>query len=305
MKKVKILSVCSGAGGSELSLNKDRYEIIAHSENNLHASQVLNFHYPDIHNFGDIRNITKNNIKKFDLLIGGTPCQNLSYQGNRKGLSGSKSSLFYEYHRLLVECKPNYFLWENVKGALTSNNGEDFKIILHMFKEAGYEIQYRIFNAKDFGTIQARERIFIFGVKKGAEKKHIKELDSVVYGGKEFKEIKKGKIIAASKSTRRKHYDYRIRTDDLVNTLTTGIGCTGQSTWNYILDESGLLRYLTPIECEQLMCWPKNWTKYSRKASGEIFETSERERYRMIGNGIVPTIVSEILDQIILGNYGR
>lgn len=296
MKKYKILSLFSGAGGTELCLDK-RFEVIAHSEILPYANALLKYRFPNIPNLGDISKVQSKDIPKYDILMGGTPCQNLSYQGNREGLSGSKSSLFFEYLRILKETKPDFFLWENVKGALTSNKGEDFKLIIKLFTEAGYEIEYNVFNAKDFGTIQARERIFIFGKRKDVKEKTRKKLDSVVYGGKQFRQSKGKKIIAYSKSTRKNHYDYRIRTDGLINTLTTGIGCVGQSTANYVYEE-GILRNLEPEECEELMTWPKLWTKYGI-INGETILIPERERYRLIGNGIVSNISSEILNQLL------
>lgn len=297
MKKIKILSLFSGVGGTEILLDNKKFEVVAHSEILPYANQVLKYHYPNIPNLGDIRNVKASDIPSYDLLVGGTPCQNLSYQGDRKGLQGDKSALFFEYLRVLEETKPSFFLWENVKGALTSNKGEDFQTILKLFKEAGYEIQYKVFNGAEFGTIQARERVFIFGERKGNKEKISKKLDSIVYGGEKFRQDKSKKVIAYSKSTRKEHYDYRIRTDGLVNTLTTGTGCVGQSTANYVY-EDGLLRYLTPNECEKLMTWPKDWTKYGINEKGEKINIPERERYRMIGNGIISSIPKEILDQL-------
>lgn len=298
MKKIKALSLFSGVGGTEILFNKEKIQIVAHSEILPYADAVLKYHYPNIKNLGDVCKIKSENLPKYDLLLGGTPCQNLSYQGDRSGLKGSKSALFFEYLRILKETQPKFFLWENVKGAITSNKGEDFSLITKLFEEAGYEIQYKLFNSKDFGTIQARERVFIFGKRKGIKTKISKKLDSIIYGGKKYKQDKSKEIIAYSKSTRKSHYDYRLREDGLLNTLTTGIGCLGQSTANYVY-ENGILIYLTPEECEVLMTWPKNWTKYGVDKEGNVFEIPTRERYRLIGNGIVSTISKEIIEQLI------
>jgi DNA (cytosine-5)-methyltransferase 1 len=298
LKKLKVLSLFSGVGGTEILLDKNKFDIIAHSEIMPLAISVLKYHYPNVPNLGDVRNIKSEDLPKYNLLLGGTPCQNLSYQGDRSGLKGDKSSLFFEYLRILKDTQPEYFLWENVKGALTSNKGEDFYLILKLFKEAGYEIQNRVFSGSDFGTIQARERVFIFGKRKDIKKETSKKLDSVVYGREQYRQDQGKKIIAYSKSTRKGHYDYRIRQDGLINTLTTGIGCVGQSTANYIY-EDGLLRYLTPNECEKLMTWPKDWTKFGINEDGNVFNIPERERYRLIGNGIISSISNEILEQLL------
>lgn len=82
--------------------------------------------------YGDITKLHGELLEPVDIIIGGSPCQNLSIAGNRQGLSGEQSSLFLEQIRVVKESrkyhgKPRFMLWENVPGALTSNNGEDFQ----------------------------------------------------------------------------------------------------------------------------------------------------------------------------------
>jgi DNA (cytosine-5)-methyltransferase 3A len=83
------------------------------SEIDKYAIQVAMKNHPDIIQLGDVRELDTTTLPKIDLLIGGSPCQNMSTLGNRKGLKGEKSCLFYEYYRVLQESKPKYFLLEN------------------------------------------------------------------------------------------------------------------------------------------------------------------------------------------------
>ena len=160
--KIKVFSVFSGVGGFEQGLD-DRFEVIGFSEIDKYANQVLKYHYPNIPNYGDITKINWNDIPDFDLLTGGSPCQDLSIAGKRRGLAGARSGLFMEYIRILHHKKPKYFIWENVKGALSSNYGFDFAVVLNEFSEAGYNLWWQVLNAKDFGVPQNRERIFVVG----------------------------------------------------------------------------------------------------------------------------------------------
>lgn len=136
--------------------------------------------------YGDITKLYGEQLEPVDIIIGGSPCQNLSIAGNRQGLSGEQSSLFLEQIRIVKESrkchgKPRFMLWENVPGALTSNNGEDFRRVLEetvRIKEesvsiprpekwanagcimgVGFSVAWRIHDAQYWGVPQRRRRI--------------------------------------------------------------------------------------------------------------------------------------------------
>ncbi len=163
---------------------------VGFSETDKYAGQVLAYHWPDIKNYGDITKIDWAEVPDFDLLTGGSPCQDLSIAGKRAGLGGNRSGLFFEFMRAVKEKKPNYFIWENVKGALSSNRGFDFAVVLNEISEAGYSLWWQVLNAKDFGVPQNRERIFVVGTRsdlgsprevffeRGGSKENLMENDS-------------------------------------------------------------------------------------------------------------------------------
>ena len=95
-------------------------EPIGFSEIDKYASMVLKYHYPKTKNYGNCTNIKWNEVPDFDMLVGGSPCQDFSIAGKRRGLAGAKSSLAWEFIRGLRTKKPRYFLWENVKGVMSS-----------------------------------------------------------------------------------------------------------------------------------------------------------------------------------------
>ena len=139
------------------------YSTIGFSEIDKYASAVLKYHWPNIKNYGDITKIDWAEVPDFNILTGGSPCQDLSIAGKRAGLEGARSGLFFEYMRAVREKRPKYFIWENVKGALSSNNGWDFATVLNEMAETGYSLWWQVLNAKDFGVPQNRERIFVIG----------------------------------------------------------------------------------------------------------------------------------------------
>ena len=146
-------------------LSPEQPTCVGFSEIDKYASQVLKYHHPNIKNYGNIKEIDWSTVPDFDLLVGGSPCQDLSIAGKRAGLAGERSGLFTEYIRCLKEKKPQHFIWENVKGALSSNNGWDLAAVFFEMAEAGYSLQWQVLNAKHFGVPQNRERIFVIGTR--------------------------------------------------------------------------------------------------------------------------------------------
>lgn len=114
---MKILSLFDGISCARVALKKAKIKVDAYyaSEIDKYAIQISQKNFPDIKHLGDIKTINKKSVKKIDLLIGGSPCQDLSIaKKGRKGLKGERSSLFWEYVRILKEVKPKYFILENV-----------------------------------------------------------------------------------------------------------------------------------------------------------------------------------------------
>ena len=152
----------TGVGGFEMGLPSE-WECVGQSEVDKYCNMVLRYRFPEVKNYGDIQKIEWDRVPDFDIFVGGSPCQDLSLAGKRKGLAGGRSGLFFEFVRALRAKKPEYFIWENVKGALSSNEGRDFAEVQNQFSEAGYNLWWQVLNAKDFDVPQNRERIFVVG----------------------------------------------------------------------------------------------------------------------------------------------
>ena len=115
----------------------------------------------------DIRTVTAVGIPRADCWCFGAPCQDFSIAGARKGLDGDRSSLVREVFRILAEIKeedrPEWLIYENVKGMLSSNRGRDYLAILMELDELGYDAEWNLINSKDHGVPQNRERVYTVG----------------------------------------------------------------------------------------------------------------------------------------------
>ncbi|WFE85154.1 DNA cytosine methyltransferase [Parabacteroides chongii] len=115
--------------------------------------------HTDIHNFDAT---PYNGI--IDLFVGGAPCQAFSMVGFRRGFEDTRGTLFREFARVVKECCPKIFIFENVQGILTHDNGRTWEVIKNTFEEyCGYDIHYQLLNSKNYGIPQHRERLFCIG----------------------------------------------------------------------------------------------------------------------------------------------
>ena len=136
---------------------------VCFSEIDPFPSAVLEERFPSVPNLGDITRIDWSDLSGFvDVVVGGSPCQSFSIAGNREGLSG-ESRLMWEYVRAVQEIRPEWLVWENVPGALSSSHGEDFRCLLESLDALGYGLAWRVLDAQFFGVAQRRERVFLVG----------------------------------------------------------------------------------------------------------------------------------------------
>lgn len=161
---MRYVSIFSGVEAATLAWEPLGWEPLAFCEIDDFPSAVLAERWPNVPNLGDI---TKVDWKKeihgaVDLVVGGSPCQSFSIAGKREGLKGA-SGLMFEYIRCVQELRPRWFLWENVPGALTSENGDAFGQLLREMDELGYCLAWRILDAQFFGVAQRRRRLFLVG----------------------------------------------------------------------------------------------------------------------------------------------
>ncbi len=112
---------------------------------------------------GDITQVTAQNIPDHDVLFAGFPCQPFSICGDRKGFDDTRGTLFFDVARILKEKQPAAFVLENVKLLRGHDKGRTLAVIMQTLHDLGYQAEWRVLNALDFGVPQRRERILIVG----------------------------------------------------------------------------------------------------------------------------------------------
>ena len=286
MKKVvgmNILSLFDGISCARVAIG-NKVKTYYASEIDPYAIKVAKKNFPDTIQLGDVTKIKAEHIKHpIDLLIGGSPCQDLS-QGNRgrDGLKGSRSKLFWEYVRLLQEIKPKYFVFENVASMTTT----DRDIIT---KALGVE---PIMINASLVSAQCRKRLFWTNIKnvKVPDDRGIKLRDIIETpiagqyraGRSMGRRLTADGVRADDDKTIPIKRRIETRKDEKCGTLT------GVLKDNLVIDPNSITRYLTPLECERLQSLPDNYTDC----------VSKTQRYKGIRNGFNVEVVKHILSFI-------
>lgn len=185
-KVITLGSLFDGIGGWQLAAVKNGVKTLWSSEIDPFPASVTKAHFPDTIQLGDVTKINGAEIPPVDIICAGSPCQDLSIAGRRAGLEGERSNLFYQAIRIVREMRrktnvdPKFFVWENVLGAFTSNDRNDFKAVLQEIGQADIPmpasgrwaragmvrsqkcgIAWRVLDAQFWGVPQHRERIFL------------------------------------------------------------------------------------------------------------------------------------------------
>lgn len=133
--------------------------------NNVKKSYFANYDIDETRWFEDVRFVNGKPYKgNVDLFIGGAPCQSFSTYGHKRGLEDTRGTLFYDYARLVNEIAPKAFIFENVTGLLTHDNGRTWKVIKETFDMLNYDIYYEVLSAHDYNLPQLRKRVFVVGI---------------------------------------------------------------------------------------------------------------------------------------------
>ena len=199
--KLTLGSFFDGSGGFPLAAQILGIEPVWASEIEPFPCRVTELRFPNMQHFGDVSKLDGACLPPVDILTLGSPCQDLSIAGNRAGLEGSRSGLFFEAMRVVKEMRlktngnyPRFVVWENVTGALTSNAGADFQTVVETFCKTAdeklsvprpnkwtgagevvghnFSFVWRVLNAQYWGVPQRRRRIFAvadFGSRRARE----------------------------------------------------------------------------------------------------------------------------------------
>jgi DNA (cytosine-5)-methyltransferase 1 len=164
-------SLFAGVGGIDIGFdNAGGWECKFQVEWDKHCQETLKYHWPEVPKWGDVSDVNGAELPPVDLITFGSPCQDLSLAGKRAGMvEGSRSNLFFEATRIIKEMRnatgnvsPRWAIWENVPGAFSSNNGDDFEAVLQeMVDIGGHHVEWHCVDAQFFGVPQRRRRVFV------------------------------------------------------------------------------------------------------------------------------------------------
>jgi DNA (cytosine-5)-methyltransferase 1 len=166
---MRYLSVCSGIEAASVAWESLGWTPVAFAEIEKFPSKVLAHHYPGVANLGDMTKFREWDIDRnsVDVLVGGTPCQSFSVAGLRKGLDDPRGNLALTFIAMVDHYRPEWVIWENVPGVLSSSGGRDFGSFLGALGNIGYGFAYRVLDAQHFGVPQRRRRVFVIAHSSG------------------------------------------------------------------------------------------------------------------------------------------
>ena len=336
MRAFTYATVCSGVECCSLALNaapptKGAWEPVFFSEIAPFQSALLAHHYPKVPNLGDMTKITaKESIitngtvaielpGRLDLLAGGTPCQDFSTSGKRAGAaqgSGTRSSLCWEYLRLVAELRPRVILWENVLGCLSTNGGGDFSRLVAEIARLGYGCAWRVLDSQytrvdcwPMAIPQRRRRVWLVGVADGdiaGAGEILFEPKGVLGNTPPRRETREGTSRTAASSAGDAYPTIIAGTQQLRNqgvegdelilepdhaTLHDTARCLQGDHDSRLGDSANVVcaptlraRRLMPIECERLMGYPDNYTRIPYRGK-PAEQCPDGPRYEACGNG--------------------
>lgn len=324
---MKIIDLFSGIGGFSLGFQRAGYQFTEHyfSEIDKHAIANYKKNFPNAKYIGDITSVHGGDFTGIDIITFGSPCQNFSTAGRREGLKGAKSSLIQHAIALIADIRPSVFIWENVKGAFSSNARADFWAILKAFANiGGYRLEWQLLNTS-WVLPQNRERIYVIGHLAGRSEPGVFPVteDDCLTTKKA-----KGQFQTQLSTTLKASGSMRLEDAYIIpktaSTLTGGGHSGGLHSDMTVIrqlprgknkgaelticptissnafQENNLLggiRRLTEIECERLQGFPDNWTQYGNY-DGTIKPIAKTQRYKLIGNAVTVDIVELIAKRL-------
>ena len=337
MKEINQLDLFSGIGGFHLGFERAGYKVNSYfSEVDKHAVAVYKHQFKDSTYVGSVTDVRGADLPRIDLITFGSPCQDFSLAGKRAGMEGERSSLITEAIRLVHECRPRVFIWENVKGTFSSNDGADFWAIIQAFANiGGYRLEWQLCNTSWF-LPQNRERIYLVGYLAESIRDYTGVFPLAEDNGKVdnrderrnqcaqtltaryFASTAQGSYIGECNEIQEVKVKSATSKEAVVEPKIIGYtrDAKGKVTDRHLKDEAGTIhtatggggntdqfvqdyriRRLTPIECERLQGFPDNHTSKGIY-DGEVKKMSNTQRYKQCGNAVTVDVVQAIAEKL-------
>ena len=298
-------SVCSGIEAATVAWGPLGWRPAFFSEIEAFPRAVLRHHYPTVPVHGDFTTIGAGQYDAIDLLVGGTPCQDFSVAGQRSGLDGERGGLSLEFPRLARRLGARWIVWENVPGVLSMDAGRAFGTIIGEMVRCGYDVAWRVLDARYFGVAQRRKRVFVVGYT-GDWRRAVAVLFERprMCGDTEASEEAGERVASPIAAGSASGSGYRNDADTVENLIAGAVGSkwakgsggpAGDECHN-LVDANGAIRRLTPLECERLQGFPDNHTAVPYRGK----PAKDAPRYRAIGNSMAVPVMRWIGQRIAI-----
>jgi DNA (cytosine-5)-methyltransferase 1 len=300
--KIKFIDLFAGIGGFRLALEKFGAECVFSSDFDKDAQKVYEINFKDEIK-GDITQINADAIPKHDILCGGFPCQAFSLAGKKLGFEDIRGTLFFDIARIVSHHKPQVVFLENVKNLVNHDKGNTFKVIKKTMIDLGYDFNYKVLNAKDFGLPQNRERVYIVCFRKDLKAnfeyptppKNETRLGSILEKNVDDKYTISDKLWAGHQ---RRKLEHKLKGNGFGYSLfDTHSPYTSTLSARYYKDGSEILikqpnknpRKLTPREAARLQGFPENY----------VIPVSASKAYKLFGNSVALPVLYSVSSKII------
>ena len=328
MPDIKLGSLFDGIGVFPLAASRCGIRPVWASEIEKAPISITRRHFPEMEHLGDITKIDGGKIEPVHVITFGSPCQNLSLIGNRSGLAGAKSSLFYQAFRIIQEMRdatdhlyPVIIVWENVMGAFSTNDRMDFRAVLSAFADTEVPMppagRWAGAGMVRGGTPDVCWRLMLFKPRPVLPlPPPCREGRDTAAKGDRAASFETGRPLpivhpfqcfrmrGASKRQEKEAFrnSFGLPTDPFPTLLASDV--TPFSFWYEGDPGGGCVRFLTETESERLMGLPEGWTKYGADG-GEIRSSF---RYRALGNAIALPCADYIMGgiyEVLAGQAGK
>lgn len=298
--KIRFIDLFAGIGGIRLGFEgqANNTECVFSSEWDKFAQKTYEANFSQIP-AGDITKIKASEIPNFDVLLAGFPCQPFSAIGKREGFKNkAQGTMFFEVLRILKYHMPKAFLLENVQGLLTIQHGETFKTIIELLTKAGYNVQWKLLQASDFGLPQSRRRVIIVGFRSDIDASSFAfptDNGKTKYVGNILEDDPEGYSIS-------KHLQksYLFKKDDghplvvdknskcFAKTLNASYHKIQRITGTFVKGGETGLRLFSELECKRLQGFPDDFK----------VPVSRTQMYRQFGNSVAIPMIEAVSSKI-------
>lgn len=311
--KLQAIDLFAGVGGIRIGFEAAGFEITYANDFDKKATETYRSNFGEVDEsdlFEVINKGTKNIPKKFDILLGGFPCQPFSMAGHRRGFADKdRGNLLFSVIKVLKSRKPEAVFLENVKYLKNHDDEKTYKRIQEELKSAGYDIKAEVLNSAKYGNVpQTRERIYIVGFRspRMLMKFHFpdeipltktmasvleKNVDSKYYYDERFPTVYprlKTAVVRRDRFYQYRRVYVRENKSGLCPTLTASMGLGGHNV-PIIKDFKGI-RKLTPKECARLQGFPESFVFPKNQTDVHL--------YKQIGNSVTVPVIARIAENI-------